>query len=843
MEKNQLLQWVKAEQNNLDVLMVSAAEEYYEKYKNKSYFSFDAKETGKELWNLGNNQDLCYDRPTIGLNYALWYHPKRINTFLKYFVDLIFRSKSENAVTIFDLGAGTGSVLWAVGLIVTCLRRNNVQCPNIKVVNIDTSPFMLYYNYDFLWKKFNKFYPEAADIVTRNDYKLNSWTNISELSTDNIWLCASYLFDQSDNSQIIMKDFSELIKLYKPNKVILLSSANKKTFVDAVGNQLRSENYIVRTSNNYESVFYGKCPKLAKFRDDISNRYSLQLAGSPKWNIDSLYGILLENNIPSLGLEFNNVHLYTAPQRNRSLIKLTPEQDIVAKVTGRPTIITGPAGCGKSVVITKKLINILEASKVNGSYDPQMKILVTTFNKALSKHLGDWIEQLLPVGETERKIENNIISYFTFKGSGRANIMVMHFDLLPTRISNIRKLLPYDESKKYNDFHNSEMKIAIDEYIAHKKINVSKFQKILNSEFLLEEYKRVIYGLNCNYKIYLSTERTGRGTQIILQKNSERRHICWEIINLYLRNLKSKGYDSFTIRRHKFIKSLKQNEYQFGLFDHILVDEFQDCTQSDYEIFYRLIKTPNNLTFAGDIAQAIQIGKSADIPRLNKEVMGNFNRLGLSGSFRLPFRVSECLAPFSELMAKQFGEKEGLKIDKINAYKGAPPGARPIILYGENSSEAALKIKDILDAYQRLLHIDKATIFELDYDLENKLKKIDVQNVETEFVLRAKGLEKSCVIWSTSTHIENASEINEFVYTILTRTVSLLIIVLYPDIRKEYVEILNSLVTNRIIFWDVASKEKFLALKNISGIEIEDDVDDSEEVVFLEDENRNEITI
>ena len=67
MSKESLIKWLKEQQPNLENILLAAGEEYYNNYSSKRTFNFDAKKTGEELWLLGGGEDLCYDRPTIGL--------------------------------------------------------------------------------------------------------------------------------------------------------------------------------------------------------------------------------------------------------------------------------------------------------------------------------------------------------------------------------------------------------------------------------------------------------------------------------------------------------------------------------------------------------------------------------------------------------------------------------------------------------------------------------------------------------------------------------------------------------------------------------------------------------
>jgi DNA helicase-2/ATP-dependent DNA helicase PcrA len=844
MSKETLIAWLRPQQSKLEGILLEAASEYYKKYSGGNTFNYDARKTGEEMWLLGRGGDLCYDRPTIGFNYSLWYHPKRINTFLRYFTDLIYESRNEKNIEIFDLGAGTGAVLWSVGLVVSGLKENGITCPSIRVINVDTSPFMIIYNYNYLWNKFKAAYPHSESICKNGDYRLNSWSNLEESSCTNIWLCASYLFDHSENINSISTEFKDIIQRYKPNKVLLLSSLQKKPFVDGVADSIEKLNYKSVSASLSDQIFNGPLQALESFRNNISIRHELGLSGTPKWNIDSLYGRVLANKAKLMSLDFNSLNLFIQPERDRTQIRMTPQQIDAAKISSRPSLIVGPAGSGKSVVLTQKIRNLINSSRHGDEYNPHLKILVTTFNKGLVKYLGDWIEQLLDKDKFIRIHDNNgginsAHSYFKFTNSKSFNIRVMHFDLLPTRLGGVRAYGMTIGDGNIERFHRNKMKIAIDNYAKENSINIDNYQNILNPDFLLDEYHRIIYGYECsNEAEYQNIERKGRGQSPKLKHNSKRRRIIWGAIRNYMQSLRKENIESFIVRRHRFIKKLRSEGFT-DKFTHIFVDEFQDCTSSDYEIFYQLLENPNNLTLAGDIAQSINLGTALHIPRSDDQ--RNFDRKRLEGSFRLPFRVSECIKPLSSLLNKKFGERDGLKSDIINPYKGAPPGSRPIYVYSKSTPEASHKIANIFNSYQKALKLDKVTIFERDEELRSALIEMKIP-VETEIILRSKGLEKTCVAWSTRIAVESVNEKEEFVYTILTRTVSLLIVLVFPETLQEYGRILRTLVPERLLYWDAESEKNFKELIHENQVSEEKvDIEDTSEILTPDENDKLEL--
>ena len=154
-EKNKIRDWLLDQKNSLDDCIRKAASSYYGLNNKTSNFSYDVNVCNNESYNLSRGKDLFYDRPGTAFSYSLWYQGRRINMLLPYFLDLIYYSRDRDKLEVFDLGAGTGAVQIALGLIVKGFDINGVKCPQIRVVNIDTSAIMLEYSRSYLWKAFD----------------------------------------------------------------------------------------------------------------------------------------------------------------------------------------------------------------------------------------------------------------------------------------------------------------------------------------------------------------------------------------------------------------------------------------------------------------------------------------------------------------------------------------------------------------------------------------------------------------------------------------------------------------------------------------------------------------
>lgn len=825
MKETQLSTWLKEQEKTLDKIISNAGRQFHTDaiaYRSKGDFGFDLSECQAESFNLIRNQDLCYDRPNTAFCYSLWYHARRVNTFLSFFANTLINS-SNTQIEIFDLGAGTGAVQWAVGLVYHKMRLEGIKPPRIKIINIDTSPFMLYYSRDYLWSNFLKEYRFCNEISSDIEYEINSWSNSNKVTVSNPWITASYLFDISDTSGSIQisneyknslkSSFKELVSSFQPSSILLLTSdqPQKRILLNELRGEFSKAGYNEQIVNNSQLILSGQLIETSKFRNEIflqygkylTSREAKAIARSVEWKDHSFVGAFLTKSQATLNLvtplnknKVSDIKLYNPPITVRRNIILNSDQLNAAEHSERPTIITGPAGCGKSVVITERIKNLVESK----SYSPDLKILVTTFNKQLMNYLGNWIYDLLQKDKVERSGNN-----FKFKNSSIWNITLMHFDILPTRIGNSKGTLVFNSTLR------SVAAEAIKNIKLENKITNAKYDKVLNSDYILEEYHRIVYGLQyVKENEFLTSERKGRPK---LKKAGENRKILWKAVLKFLDIMETKKLESIILRRHKLLKQLNQKEIKFK-FTHVFVDEFQDCTQADYKIFDLLLENPNNIVLAGDIAQAIQIGNVADIPRIRTDQMLNRKTHKLNGSYRLPFRISECITKVSQII-------EGGNI--ITPYKGSPPGARPIIIYASTPNELKNKLISVYSLY-KIYDLDRITILESDPLILNALKAANIP-CETDTILRLKGLEKTCVLWSTRQDIEYKDEVAEFVYTILTRTSGILLIILTEQTLTKYCKILNLLRRDRLIFWDIDSRDKFEFYSKI----IPEDVSDDEE--------------
>lgn len=814
---------------SLDRALARAGRACAEKLLARPNGLYDLQVATDESYRLSQGLDLCYDRPSTGLSYGLWYHARRVNTCLRQVVPSMIEARS-GALLVYDLGAGTGAFLWAFALAAYGIRCSGGAPPTVHLVNVDSSPVML----DYLsraWKELVHALPEIEEGVTWES-AVNSWTRSEATESEPAmerWLCASYLFDHSDKAEDLSRDFDGLLETHGPSRVLLSTSAKKgHDYLAAIAAGMGKRGY-GRVQSLDRPVFSGLLREVNAVRAELS-RHVRGIRPTAGWEDPSCAGAVFALTTPTLGVERPRdgaVQLFMPKLPKRRHVDLTPEQSRAAALSGRPTALYGGAGSGKSIVLTERIRLLVE----DRDYDPDLRILVTTFNQELVREvLKPWISQLLDRGRVHlAKTRRGSATYeYHFIRPGHScsvhpNLSIMHFDVLPTRIGKVHKMegnytvAGDGEGRTYEKAVRALIAEAIEQVRERlPEFGVTSSQipdHIFDVGFVSDELHRVVYGQSAyDRDSYLNADRPGRP---VVQRGGKPREILWEVLDAFSMLTKREQVRTFLQRRIHLLDLLDNGRLR-GSYTHLLVDEVQDCTPADFRIFRGLLQDPNNLFLTGDLAQAVHMGRSAST-RLSA-VYPEFYRLPsrtLEGSFRLPFRVSEALVPLSRrIRDKRVPCGDLVDVVLTHPYKGSPPGVRPVIVAAETETEMARKLGAVGRAYGSALGplgFDMGAgplILEHDAGLK---KAIQAQGGKawTDTILRVKGLEHPWVVWSTRAVIPADEDAEEFVYTILTRGSGVLVIALFPDPCEAFQAVLHTFEPHQILCWDKASADAF----------------------------------
>jgi hypothetical protein len=187
-----------------------------------------------------------------------------------------------------------------------------------------------------------------------------------------------------------------------------------------------------------------------------------------------------------------------------------------------------------------------------------------------------------------------------------------------------------------------------------------------------------------------------------------------------------------------------------------------------------------------------------------------WNAWPLEGSYRLPVRVCECVESLAKAIEddrNQRGVEHDVSVPR--AKKAAVLGVRPIVLAASNWQHG---LAEVFATFGRLLSAtpERSRIVSV---AEDSLPLAEVAPLvppgmvlQGETMRAIKGLERACILWATSQAFEADESDLEWVFTILTRSVGLAVLVIdpahTPDATRRALRLLRR---DRLLCWDAAA--------------------------------------
>lgn len=224
-------------------------------------------------------------------------------------------------------------------------------------------------------------------------------------------------------------------------------------------------------------------------------------------------------------------------------------------------VLAGP-GSGKTTVITQRIRYLLEHRKIN----PE-EILVITFTKAASKEMKERF-----IRQTDGKYR--LVTFGTFHGI-YYGILKWAYKLNGEHI--------FSEEQKYQLLSEivDHMQLEIEDEKEFLQGIASEISQIKNNRIVLSEYESV----NCSGSVF----------QRIFQTYEERR-----------RQMKKLDFDDMLVLTYElFVKRPDILAMWQRKFRYILIDEFQDINQVQYDVIRMLAQPENHLFIVGDDDQSI----------------------------------------------------------------------------------------------------------------------------------------------------------------------------------------------------------------------------------------------
>lgn len=757
---------------------------------------FELREGYRELWNLSQGTDLAYDRPSIGLHYALWYHLQRTHLLIRGLLPLLVDSRTP--LTIYDVGCGTGATAWAAAVIVQAGRDANVDVSRVRVYGCDTSPFMLKAS-KRLWSAL----PNQLTSHFTPENRLGSWSEYppGEDNGRTLVVC-SYLLNASDQQYLneIDTSLTRFADQVGAKRLLMLLPAGKVHLAEALR---RNQNWQRQTSfRAHPDIWTGRADCVADLRGSLLLSIGKFSPREPAWTYE--------------GSSFR-YYARTADELFRQELawfELNEEQDRWAKPTETTcTALVGPAGSGKSVVLVERLVRVIESAHLEAP-----RILVTSFNKHMVEQLIRWTCERIDMSDSAHLIS----------GSESDNPGEAHQDMTARNAYSVDATIWFRNRDKLPtqvwETPTRGLELLRGPKTAARATDPSLFKGADNwtsREFLENELELVLYGMEAmDYEKYVDSSklersgrpRLGRGRRallwphIVAQSNANTAH------NKYLhRRMAAWRHNEEALKRGERIALQRP----FEDVTHVFVDEVQDLTRADIRLLAHTLSNRKRLFVTGDAVQALHTHGINPRP----DIVGARWRIRrLFGSYRLPALVSSVLATSARSIRddqiRRGADEEGGIPDVCRT---AVPGPRPVVVAGGNLAE----VIQAMEMMRCFVPQDRqATTWHVIHEqgspgiLFESLGRAEA-GVRKCSMLAFKGLELPLVLFPTDIQPPFGKSVPEWVYTALTRANGVLMIAVPPEGTHHAVaDALRLLDAGNLMFWSQQARD---AWKTMTG--------------------------
>ena len=254
---------------------------------------------------------------------------------------------------------------------------------------------------------------------------------------------------------------------------------------------------------------------------------------------------------------------------------LNPQQQEAVLYDGGPLLVLAGAGSGKTKTLTHKIANLLSSGL------QENQILALTFTNKAAKEMRERIANLIGV--------NNNYYFMPYMGTFHSiSVKILRID--GANIGVDKNFVIYDESDKLSTIKRILKNNQIDEKLYAPKTITSIISDAKNKGMNAREY--------------------GQYVQTPIQK------ISFQVMGEYeqeLRKASALDFDDLILKTLNLISSDKTTRGKWqNQFRYILVDEYQDTNQAQYQLIKLLVNDEKRICVVGDDWQSVYSWRGAD---------------------------------------------------------------------------------------------------------------------------------------------------------------------------------------------------------------------------------------
>ncbi len=366
-------------------------------------------------------------------------------------------------------------------------------------------------------------------------------------------------------------------------------------------------------------------------------------------------------------------------EMNNILDELNEKQKEACMAILGPSLVIAGAGSGKTRVLTHRIAYMISEYNIAPS-----SILAITFTNKAAKEMRDRLEVL--VGEYARYIQASTFHSFC------AKVLRSTIDALPDRFTNFQ-IIDDDDSRKL--IRESIIELGID----------PKFITPKDAQSVISQVKSKMITLESAYDLNLAKHFTN-------------------ILNLYNQKLIDENLldfdDLILLTIEVFEKNPKILSYYQNKYPYVLVDEFQDTSNIQYDLVKMIAINSQNLFIVGDEDQSIYSFRGSNINNIKKFMrdFSTYERFILNENYRSTENILEAA---NKLISHN---KDRIPKDLFCVKKGGEDVKFQSFEYDKYEARAiGERIKDLVQ-YHNYEYKDIAILYRNNYlsrNIENEL--------------------------------------------------------------------------------------------------------------------------
>ena len=439
-------------------------------------------------------------------------------------------------------------------------------------------------------------------------------------------------------------------------------------------------------------------------------------------------------------------------ENNYLFESLNAQQANAVRHLDGPLLVIAGAGSGKTKALTHRIANLINFHEINTK-----NILAVTFTNKAAKEMKERIEIILAKALCREHYPDQLWSNI---GTAQQNLLreIIFKEKLKdlwigTFHSLFSKLLRFD-IEKYIDPDGLTWKKSFSIY--DEKDSLTLIKDIIKNEMRMDDIQLKNLDLNAKkikYKIGSAKNKCLTSKQLEDQAKDEEKKIIAEVYKRYKKSLSKNNALDFDDLILIPVLLLKQNavvrDYWHKRFKHILIDEYQDTNQTQYELI-KLITTntkendktlewnDRSIFVVGDADQSIYSFRAADF-RILMNFQKDFNN---KGAFEVPMiKLEKNYRSTSNILnaANNLIRNNQTRIDKI--LEPTRANGDPIkIITCEDEKEEAIAVINKIEMLSKLMDTPLWSHFAILYRTRAQSRLFDKELREKDIPFKVTGL-------------------------------------------------------------------------------------------------------